>query len=134
MQKTHYSTTVIYLKSGVQEALDFYQTAFGFTLNYYQDALDFGELNTGTSAIMIASYGAGEYMTGPTFSDFVSDKPKNIELAFTVEDVDACYQLAIAAGAKSVKAPETFPWGQKAGYIEAPDGTLIGILTPLNQA
>ena len=130
--KTTYGATVIYLENGVKEALDFYQKVFDFTLNYYQEDLDFGELDTGTTALMIASYNAGLYMTGPKFSDYVTAKPKNVELAFTVQDVDACFQAAIEQGAKLVKEPTTFPWGQRAAYAEAPDGTLLGILTPLN--
>lgn len=130
-QATRYGATVIYLKSGIKAALEFYQTAFGFTLRYYNEELDFGELDTGATAIMIASHQAGAFMIGPAIQDFVADKTKCVELALTVDDVQACYENAIAAGAISVKAPAQLPWGQTAAYVQYSDGMLIGILTPV---
>ena len=38
------------------------------------------------------------------------------------EEVDAAYAEAIAAGATSLKAPQTVFWGGYSGYVSDPDG------------
>ena len=40
----------------------------------------------------------------------------------TRDDVDAAYALAIAAGARALKAPEPVFWGGYSGYFADPDG------------
>ncbi|UXA20356.1 VOC family protein [Mycobacterium sp. SMC-4] len=46
-------------------------------------------------------------------------------LAFVVEDVDAAYESARAAGAHPVTAPETEPWGERYCQFEDPNGIII---------
>lgn len=125
-----FGATVIYLKDGVKETLDFYSEAFGFKIKYYDENLKFGELQTGDTAIMIASYEAGEFMAGPAFRQLLADKPKNVEIALLTENVPVAYAKALAAGATSVQEPKTFPWGQTAAFVFGIEGTLVGILTP----
>lgn len=125
-----FGATVIYLEEGIKETLDFYSKAFGFKLRYYDENLRFGELETGDTAIMIASYEAGELMAGRAFMEWLDGAPTRVEIAFLTEDVSAAYTKAIAAGAKPVQKPKKFSWGQTAAYVTSIEGTLIGILTP----
>lgn len=122
--------TVIYVEDDVKQVLDFYVEAFGLTLRYYDGGLRFGELETGSAPIMIASYEAGEFMVGESFKRSEAKRPSDVEIAFLTADVPAAYARAIAAGARPARAPKTFSWGQTAAYVYSIEGTLVGILTP----
>jgi lactoylglutathione lyase len=128
VSKTDFGSTVIYVESGVREVLEFYKSAFGVSIRYYDDNLKFGELETGQTSIMIASYAAGEYMIGDKFQRSPNQRPADIEIAFLSSDVPGAYARAIAAGATP---PRTMPWGQTVAYLSSVEGTLIGLLTPL---
>ena len=47
-------------------------------------------------------------------------------VVFRVDDVDAAYAKAIAAGAQSAAKPADQPgWGMRVAHLRAPEGTLI---------
>lgn len=47
-------------------------------------------------------------------------------VVFRVDDVDAAYAKAIAAGARSAAEPTEQPaWGMRVAHLRAPEGTLI---------
>ena len=118
-QILQFNTTVIYVENNVKNILNFYVTAFGFQIKYYDDNLKFGELETGGPTIMISSYQAGEFMVGSHFERSKDKRPSDIELAFMTPDVPTAYARAIASGAKSVREPKTFDWGQTAAYVNS---------------
>ena len=123
-------SVVIYVESGVREILEFYQSAFGLSIRYYDDGLKFGELETGGPTLMIASYTAGEFMVGEGFRRSVSGRSENVEVAFLMADVPGAYARAVAAGAQPIREPRTMPWGQTVAYVSSIEGTLVGLLTP----
>jgi predicted enzyme related to lactoylglutathione lyase len=47
-----------------------------------------------------------------------------------VEDTDASYAAALAAGAESVAEPETLMPGARVALVRAPGGVLIGLCGP----
>ena len=47
-----------------------------------------------------------------------------------VEDTDAAYSAALAAGAESVAEPETLMPGVRVALVRAPGGVLIGFSGP----
>jgi catechol 2,3-dioxygenase-like lactoylglutathione lyase family enzyme len=51
--------------------------------------------------------------------------PGALELAFEVEDVDAAYIAALAAGARGWRPPQDRPWGERTAYLLDPDGGLV---------
>ena len=70
-----------------------------------------------------------EKMTGRTFS-YCHGVNGHYEIALSVESyaaVDKAYEQVIAAGAESILAPVTEPWGQRTCYIADPEGNLIEI-------
>jgi lactoylglutathione lyase len=113
-----------------KRVLEFYKAAFGISIRYYDDNLKFGELETGQTSIMIASYAAGEYMVGDKFPSSTNKRPADIEIAFLISDVPSAYAKAVAAGARPVREPRTMPWGQTVAYLSSIEGTLIGLLAP----
>lgn len=131
MPDLSFATTVIYVETDAKKVLDFYQRAFGFSLKYYDENLDFGELTTGTTDIMICTHATGKIMIDDKLSEFVGGRPKNVELAFISEDVDASIEHAVQSGATLVQAARKFPWGQYIGYVRSIEGTLIAISAPL---
>ncbi|HYO88505.1 MAG TPA: VOC family protein [Candidatus Limnocylindrales bacterium] len=56
---------------------------------------------------------AGERVSGP------------VRLAFTVGDLDAALQRALAYGGVLVHAPVVTPWGDRNARVQAPDGLQI---------
>ena len=70
-----------------------------------------------------------EKMTGRTFS-YCHGINGHCEIALSVENyaaVDKAYEQVISAGAESILAPVTEPWGQRTCYIADPEGNLIEI-------
>ncbi|RYE56885.1 MAG: VOC family protein [Hyphomicrobiales bacterium] len=51
-----------------------------------------------------------------------------MELCINVEDVDA---TLIALGAKIVMLPVDQSWGERAAYVEDPDGNLVMLVAPI---
>jgi PhnB protein len=77
------------------------------------------ELRIGDSMLML---GGG----GP------SDVPSRIVgLHLYVEDADAIYEQALAAGAESLGAPADRPYGERSGFVKDPAGNHWYISTPL---
>jgi len=60
-----------------------------------------------------------------------STQPLGMEIGFTVADVQAAYDQAVAAGARALAAPVTKPWGQTVAYVRCPDGTLVELCTAM---
>jgi lactoylglutathione lyase len=53
-----------------------------------------------------------------------------IELCFNVEDVDAAITALQGLGLTVALAPVDQPWGERAAYIEDPDGNLVMLVAP----
>lgn len=105
---------------------------------FYRDVMGFRtDWNGATNVDM--TYGDIRLIMYPRseFEKMVShsfDYPKGLngtaEIAFDADNyagVDAEYARCTAAGARSVFAPTTMPWGQRTCYIADPDGNLIEI-------
>jgi len=74
-------------------------------------------------------------------SDVVSSLPANvplrpvtsnrIQLCVNVESVDQTVKALGSIGAKVMMEPNDQPWGERAAYVEDPDGNLVLIVAPL---
>lgn len=102
---------------------DFYQKAFGFTL---QEALPdeagkvlHAELRYKTDLIMLGSEGAyGSPIKAPITTGVISP----MSLYIYCDDVDAFYKQAITAGAKTELEPQDMFWGDRMCKLIDPDG------------
>jgi lactoylglutathione lyase len=121
---------VIYVDEGAKAVLDFYTQAFGLTLRFYDATFDFGELETGASAVAVASHRAGAFMVGERYPPVSHPHPVNVELALLTTDVPAAFNRAVAAGCLPLCEPKIMPWGQTVAYVTSIEGTLVGLLTP----
>lgn len=126
-----FASVVIYVPGSAREVLDFYVNAFGLTLKHYDESFDFGELDTGDATIAVANHSAGKFMVGAAYECEADGLPKNTELAFTTDDVDSAYRVAIENGCTGLCPPKEMPWRQTVAYVKSIEGTLIGLLSKI---
>ena len=105
-----YHTVTPYLTvQGLSQLMDFLKQAFGavetFRTNRPDGTIGHAEMRMGDSMIMMGE--AGDPW-----------KPRPTNLYLYVEDVDAVYQKAMAAGGKSLGEPKDQFYGDRSGGVE----------------
>ncbi len=118
--------TIIYVRN-VPASLGFYERAFGLERRLLHESGQYGELETGSTALAFA---ARELAAG-SVRDLADADPTGFEICLVDEDVEGSYKRAVDAGADAVSEPEEKPWGQHSAYVRDPDGTLIEIASPM---
>lgn len=101
--------TILYVDD-VGRMLDFYVAAFGLSVRFLHESGDFGELETGGTALAFSSRALMRQL-GKQPSAPVSG--------------------ALSAGARLVQAPEAMPWGQTVAYVADLEGFLVELCTPV---
>jgi lactoylglutathione lyase len=123
--------TIIYVPS-VSESLAFYERAFGLQRRFLHESGDYGELETGSTALAFAALALGEAHFSQGFvAAHASSKPLGVEIALVTQDVPAAHARALQAGASELCAPQTMPWGQTVSWLRCPDGSLVELCTPV---
>ena len=123
-----FAYTILYVED-VPRSVAFYEAAFGLGRRFVHESGDFGEMETGGTALafssrkLIAALGKN-----PAPADY---RAPSSEIAFSTEDVAAAVTRAVQAGATLVQAPEAMPWGQTVAYVADPDGFLVELCTPM---
>jgi PhnB protein len=117
-----YSTVTPYLiVRGAAKALDFYQRAFGaaelMRVPGPEGKIMHAEIKIGNSIIMLADEFPERGATSPETIGGTS-----VGLALYVEDVDAVFRQAIAAGGKEVRAVANQFYGDRSGTLLDPFG------------
>jgi uncharacterized glyoxalase superfamily protein PhnB len=110
--------------------MDFFVRAFGLDTRFLQESLQYGEMETGNTAMAFADetfVSTREYFR-PNRS---SDKAAGIEIALITTDVPAASQRACASGAIPISSSETKPWGQVVSYVRDLNGVLVAICTEI---
>lgn len=123
--------TILYVPD-VAASLAFFEHAFGLTRRFLHESGAYGELRTGPTTLAFASHEMGA-MNLPEGYVAASDSPRplGMEIALVTDGVAAAHERAVAAGAISLKAPETKPWGQTVSYLRCPDGALVELCSPM---
>jgi PhnB protein len=117
----------------VDDAIDFYAKAFGFTLK---------ERSKGEDGVTIHAelfYKDQLLMLGPegNWGNFETKTPKTsgvnspINLYLYCEEVDKFYQHAISAGAEGFSPPEDMFWGDRMCRLTCPEGYVWAFATYL---
>ncbi len=120
--------TILYVDN-VQKSMDFYKNAFGCEIRMLHEGGDYGELVTGETKLAFSSTELMKQLgKSPQKPD--STKP-TFEIAFEVDDVQAVYDAAIAAGASPVQEVREESWGQTTSYVSDPNGYLIEICSAI---
>lgn len=128
-----YGSTVLFVEE-VPKVLAFYEAAFGFQTAFYDEAYEFGELEAGGLRLGVGSHRTGERMMPGAYRRPTSGHPEGVEIAFFTEEVAGAYARAVEAGAVPVAEPREMEWGQTVAYVRAPEGTVIGLCSPLEAA
>lgn len=123
----HTATPYLYIK-GAAGALDFYRQAFGaaelMRLADPAGKIGHAEIKIGDSIIMLADEFPEMGVLGPH-----SLGGSACCILLYVEDVDARFQQAIAAGAKSVRPVQDQFYGDRSGTLEDPFGHMWTLAT-----
>ncbi len=123
--------TILYV-ADVPRTLAFYEAAFGLQRRFLHESGDFGELETGSTALAFSSRRLmSELGKNPSTPD--PHAPCS-EIALVTEEVAAAVDRAVAAGALLVQPPAQMPWGQTVAYVADLDGFLVELCTPVAQA
>ena len=106
---------------GAAEAIEFYKRAFGATERFRMAQADgrigHAELSLGDSVIMLADEAPERGIRSPAHYGGSA-----FSLMFYVEDCDAVYRQAVAAGAKSLREPADQFYGDRSAGVEDPFG------------
>lgn len=126
-----FAYTILYVNK-VPETVEFYKSAFGFSVKLITPEKDYAELSTGETTIAFAAteLGNSNFKSGVQTSS-IAQKPFGIELAFTSENIELDFNKAITAGAVVYEKLVQKPWGQIVGYVRDNNGFLIEICTPI---
>ena len=123
---------VIVYVPGVEDAITFYERAFGLERTFIDPSGTFGQLATGGTALAFAheSLAVGNFAGGVQRAH-PEAQPFNVELALVFDDPVAAFAVAVEAGCTSLSAPEEQSHGQVVGWVRDPWGTLIEICSPI---
>ena len=125
----HTATPYLIIRDAVS-ALAFYGKAFGATevgrLSMPDGTIMHGEFKVGDSHVMFAEENVEMGMLGP---EALGDAA--ISICLYVEDADAVFAQAIAAGGKEIRAMQDQFWGDRAGTIVDPFGHSWTILSKI---
>jgi lactoylglutathione lyase len=121
-----FAWTILYVPD-VPATLAFYENAFGLTRRFLHEGNDWGELETGGTALAFAQESLTSDMN--YVRNRPDQRPAGAEVAFVTDDVPAAYAKAIAAGAIPVQPPVAKPWGQIVSYVRDMNGFLVELCT-----
>ncbi len=118
--------TILYVDD-VTASVEFYEQAFGLTRKMIHESGDYGELDTGDTAL---SFSSKQLMTqiGKSPGNVNPNKPV-FEIAMETDDVVTALNRALDAGASLVQDVEHMPWGQTTAYVRDLNGFLVEICT-----
>lgn len=129
----NFAYTLVYV-ADVAASLAFFERAFGLKTRLLHESGAYGEVDTGASGTTLAFVDhatARESVQHDYVPADASPQPLGMEIGFTVADVPAAYERAVAAGARPLAAPVSKPWGQTVAYVRCPDGTLVELCTAM---
>jgi lactoylglutathione lyase len=127
----NFAYTILYVED-VARSMAFYESAFGLVRRFLHESGDYGELETGGTALAFAANDLAmtNFPNGFIRNDR-ANPPAGIEIGLTSDDVAATFAQAMAAGAIVLLAPTVKPWGQTVAYVRDLDGVLVEICSPM---
>jgi PhnB protein len=124
----YHSVTPYLVVKRAARAIDFYKNVFGASermrMNGPNGTIGHAEIEVGDSVVMLAD----------EFPDMGFRSPQSVggtavTLVLYVEDVDSCFNRAVAAGAKPLRPVEDQFYGDRSGTLEDPFGHVWTIST-----
>jgi lactoylglutathione lyase len=122
---------ILYVRD-VAASLDFYERAFGQRRRFLHESGEYGELETGGTALAFAALDLAASNLPDRFRPAPTAKSAPpFEVCFVTDDVAASFERAVREGAEPVTEPQRKPWGQDVAYVRDQDGTLVEIASPV---
>lgn len=121
---------VIVYVADVAKTIAFYERAFGLEQRFLHESGQYGELETGGTALAFAdetTTAAGDVFT----RNRLASKAPGVEVGLVVTDVRAAFARAIREGATPVMEPAEKPWGQTVSYVRDPNGFLVELCSEI---
>jgi PhnB protein len=124
----YHSVTPYLIVKGADRAIEFYKKVFGASQRMRMDGpngtVGHAEIEIDGSAIMLAD----------EFPDMGYRSPQSIggtgvSLHLYVKDVDACFNRAVASGAKALRPVQDQFYGDRSGTVEDPFGHVWTVST-----
>jgi catechol 2,3-dioxygenase-like lactoylglutathione lyase family enzyme len=111
---------VTFFTPDMARAVRFYR-ALGFAMAYGGETAAFTSFRVGTGHLNLArAEGARPASGGP-------------RVIFYVDDVDALYAVALAAGSVPEAPPRDATWGERYFHLSDPDGNALSFARPLGR-
>lgn len=121
-RRPHIAYAVLYCDD-VEELSDFYCAVFGFDRTYESGSTV--ELQAGAIILTLAS---SDQMIETCGLDRVPRAGEGrASLSFLVEDVEGCFEAAVAMGARAERPPHDTDWGMRSCWLSDPEGHLLEI-------
>ena len=121
-RQPHVAYVVLYT-SDTDELAEFYEGVFGFHRRY--EGASSVELIAGTLVLAIAD--EGQLVDTVGLHDLPRPHEARSSHTVMVEDVDGCFEAAIAMGAREIRAPHDTEWGMRSCWVRDPAGHLLEI-------
>ena len=121
------SYVIIYVDD-VAKALEFYDKAFGMKTKFLHESGTYGETESGETVLAFAHNDMLKMHTG---LEALKGPKRGFEIAFTADDVEKSFSLAVESGCGPLVQPSKKPWGQTVAYVQDPFGTIVEICTPM---
>lgn len=121
---------VILYVEDVLKTVAFYQEAFGIPQRFLHESHQYAEMETGATTLAFASeqFIKESHQFRPNRKNELA---AGAEIAFTVDDVEKQFQIAIDSGAVEVLKPLQKPWGQVVSYVRDNNGFIVEICSPV---
>lgn len=131
METAKLGWVIVYVPD-VEEAIGFYERAFGLSRTFVDPTGGFGQLDTGSTALAFASDELGAANVPQGVRRPAAEEPTaSIELALVFDDVQAAFDHAVAEGCTPLSPPAVKPHGQTVGWVRDPWSTLVEIASPI---
>lgn len=120
---------VILYTPDLEKKVAFYEQAFGFEVASRAPGGAYVQFN-GAVPLAFVTETFVKTMLPDVRASRPNEAPAAVELMLVFADVKAAHERAVKAGAVSVVAPVTKPWGQVVAYVRDVDGALVELCTP----
>ncbi len=122
---------IIFYVEDVEKTIAFFEKAFGLKRSFIDPTGQYGQLETGTTALGFASLELAKQNLPQGFRRISPKELPGCEISFTAKDVHRSLTHAVKSGAELIASPEEKPWGQTVAYVRDSNGILIEIASDM---